>query len=538
MLRPRASRLKSPSPVPELNTPNEMRAFDFFKSRSSALLGGITLKGDEFWSGIVIRLAVTEPAVRHAVLALSSLHESVCEGDDWGVRKSGGNFAFQEYGKAITAMREYNMGGGREPAAIPLLVCVLFVCIEFLMKYEAAAQLHIMQGRMILSKMSGFTGQSPALDMVRKVLVPIYARLSLASYLFAVRPEPIPRHLTFGEGTQPLVLESIQEARDVLYHIVDEGLAFTTQAKPACYMPMEPWQLHMFEETQQKFLTQLTRWNAAFTLWKSDQVSQTTNSKATQDLLYLWYHAARVYVSMALSPSELAYDQYNSDFAAIISYASSAIAAPGSLQREDAAFTFETEILAPVYWTATKCRHPLLRRAAVRLLDRDEVKRRRENLWTGHELVIIASWVIRIEEQRDDAGVYEHDLSSLFGREGYWHDDSELRVPLTQPPRLKKPTVDFNEDQLSDLGHATSLDHPMTDGSESASPQAQELETTATLTNVDPAMLEVPHGVLEQNRIKNVLIGASRKGGVWLTTFEDPKPGEVEWQVRKVFLRT
>lgn len=530
--------MKSPSPVPELSTPNEIRAFDFFRSRSSALLGGITLKGEEFWSGIVLKLAVTEPAVRHAVLALSSLHESVCGGDDWAVRKSGGNFAFQEYGKAITAMRELDLAGRQEPAAIPLLVCVLFICIEFLMKYEAAAQLHIMQGRIILSKMDGLTGSSPAMDMVRKVLVPIYARLSLASYLFATMPAPIPKHLTLGEGTQPMVLESINEARDMLYHIVDDGLAFTTQATPACWSPLPPWQLHMFEETQQRLLTQLAQWNTAFTVLKTTLISETTNSKATQDLLYLWYNASYIWVSTALTTNELCYDQFNSHFAAMISYASSAIAAPGSLSKEDAAFTFETEILAPVYWVATKCRHPLLRRAAVRLLDREEVKRRRENLWTGHELVVIACWTIEVEEQRDNAGLYEHDLSSLFGREGYWHADSELRVPLTKPPTLSKPVLDFTDDQLNDLGHETSLNKPDLEGSESSSPWSQGIDTTVTLTHVDPTKLEAPHGVPEERRIKNILIGTSRKDGVWITTFQDPGNGESEWKVGKFFLKT
>lgn len=103
---------------------------------------------------------------------------------------------------------------------------------------------------------------------------------------------------------------------------------------------------------------------------------------------------------------------------------------------------------------------------------------------------------------------------------------------------LKKPTADFNEDQLNLIGHETSLNNPVTEGPESTSPLSHELETPTTLTNIEPAMLEMPYGIPEERRLKNVLIGASRKDGVWLTTFEDPKLGEAEWQVRKVFLKT
>jgi hypothetical protein len=143
------------------------------------VLGGIVRdSGDDFWSGLVIRLAITEPAVRHALLALSSVHEKVIAiGDKPETRIPNTTFAFGEYSKAISAISKWNPPpNSSEPATIPLLVCVLFICIEFLMDYEAAAQVHISQGRKILSQITEAqaAASSPAAEMLRNVLVPIH----------------------------------------------------------------------------------------------------------------------------------------------------------------------------------------------------------------------------------------------------------------------------------------------------------------------------------------------------------------------------
>ncbi|KAG9256853.1 uncharacterized protein F5Z01DRAFT_672085 [Emericellopsis atlantica] len=538
VLRPRASRFKSPSPTPALETADELRAFDHYKSRSAFLLGGITVAGEEFWGGLVIQLTVTEPAVRHAVLALSCLHEELCKGNEAGRLHLRNGFAFSEYGKAIAAVRSWDVTRrGPESAAIPLLVCVLFICIEFLMRYEAASQLHICQGRLILSRMEQVSLDSPSMEMIRKVLVPIYARLSLASYLFATRPEPIPVHLTTGNGCTPLTFESMSDARDMMFHLLDQGLRFTTSGKHAVYNPAaDPWEVQRLKATQAHILAQLSQWNTAFTFLRTTIISETAMSKATQDLLYVFYHTATIWVGSALSPCETTYDDYVSSFAAVISHASSAIAATGSLQREDAVFTFETEYLAPIYWTAAKCRHPLLRRAALRLLEREEVKRRRENLWRARELIVIAAYIIEVEEGQEQSTYYDS-LGDMYGIEGYWHHEEELRVPLTQPPSLEKPDTKFSQEELVDIGQGTSFDLPLRDAPRGPVPLVQDVKAARAITNIDPGRLQAPFGISEGSRIKNTLIGSAGADGVWITTFMDPEPGMTEWSVRKTFLK-
>jgi hypothetical protein len=210
-----------------------------------------------------------------------------------------------------------------------------------------------------------------------------------------------------------------------------------------------------------------------------------------------------------------------------------------ALRKEDAAFTFETELVSQLYWTAVKCRHPLLRRAALRLLQRDDVKRRRENLWRVEQLVVIASRVIDMEEGLGVAR-YNDDLHDRYaGAGGYWHSEDELKVPMTRQPTLRKPTVGrLGLDEMSGvLAPETSLDQRRHESPAGLSPLSQDTDADAAIPHVDPSCIQSPYGVPEEQRIKNALIGPSKPGGVWLTTFEEPLPGHLEWHTRKVFLK-
>ena len=115
---------------------------------------------------------------------------------------------------------------------------------------------------------------------------------------------------------------------------------------------------------------------------------------------------AMIWIETALRTDETAYDSFTSAFAAMIAHASSAMAITDILTKEDAGFTFETEYLAPIYWVAIKCRHPLLRRAALRLLGKAEVMRRQENLWLARELAVIGKHIIESEEGQDEGEIF------------------------------------------------------------------------------------------------------------------------------------
>ncbi|KAM3499188.1 hypothetical protein MY10362_007531 [Beauveria mimosiformis] len=118
----------------------------------------------------------------------------------------------------------------------------------------------------------------------------------------------------------------------------------------------------------------------------------TQTNVCTQSLLLIYYNTATIWMSTSLSPEELAYDAHVTAFGTIMSLASSII----------------------------KCRHPLLRRAAVKLLKKDELKNRRENLCHSNEAIAIALRTMELEEESiDESMVLADERVKDFGLESH-----------------------------------------------------------------------------------------------------------------------
>ncbi|KAI1069291.1 hypothetical protein LB507_008644 [Fusarium sp. FIESC RH6] len=519
------------SPAPGFDSHQEVHAFDHYRLRTAKVLSGVI--DASFWGGVVLKMSATEPAVRHAILAISSLHEAV-ENRTKGLDT---RFAFREYGNAITSLR--NWGDRNEPSLVPLLVCVLFICVEFLIDRDTAAQMHICQGRQILSTLGN--GRSPAMETIKHVLVPIYARLSLSSFLFGSRPAPIPAHLRSWTD-MPVMFSSIEEARYALYLLQDDTLQFAFAVRSIIFDPeADPQQIVHFQHEQQRLLSQLTRWHAAFTVITA-MTPQSPALENALNVLRIYHQSTLIYISTALDTSEMGYDNYTSNSATIISLASTIIGSGSNSKLET--FSFETEIIPPVYWVAIKCRHPLLRRAALNLLKRDQMKNRRENLWHARETSIIAARSIEIEESDYDTpdrntssprsipspSSLSFDSEEMF--EFLVSKDIKIKIPITKPPSLPAPPPSFTDPTPEEF--ISGSPHSLGSSPEPTTPDGvPQLDFTA----LQSSGLEPPFNIPNERRIKNAVFGPAEMDGILVTFFRDPEPGETKWKVTREFLR-
>ena len=83
-----------------------------------------------FWGRLVLQASQHEPAIRHAVIALSSLHENF-ETSDLSKESLGRDtFALQHYVKAIECLVQPQHGQSKHTADVALMACVLFICFE------------------------------------------------------------------------------------------------------------------------------------------------------------------------------------------------------------------------------------------------------------------------------------------------------------------------------------------------------------------------------------------------------------------------
>lgn len=109
----------------------ERRCFDFFLHRTVSQLPGFW--DSEFWSCLILRATHHQPAIRHAVLALGSLHERFEAGDRsilspiWD--KGEGGFALKQYNQAIQHLIK-PVSEGQQAVDVCLVACLLFACFE------------------------------------------------------------------------------------------------------------------------------------------------------------------------------------------------------------------------------------------------------------------------------------------------------------------------------------------------------------------------------------------------------------------------
>ncbi|KAF9880294.1 hypothetical protein CkaCkLH20_02248 [Colletotrichum karsti] len=538
----------------------EQRAFDFYRNFSAPAIfsdggGGLTL-----WKKLVPHFCHAEPAIRHAVLAISSLHESLSQetsadsasGDFLApVRRRGvvsNTFAAEQYGKALKCLQEWKPSESAT-VTVPLLACLLFICIEFMLGDEKASQVHINQGRLILAQLDTTTAGSDV-DVIKKHFVPIYSRLSLASFLFGTRPAEIPSNLRSSSATNKF-FASVDEAEVALYELVDDGLRFSNKARRTVYMrvSIDP-DLQTLQREQEDILARFNRWHIAFTV-----VAALEDAKKAGKLCSVYYHTGKIWVGTAMSPFETAYDDHIASFAAIISLCSELIHAskksardPSKAAMSTPKFVFDTEIIPPLYYTVAKCRHPMLRRAAADLLTQDAVTNRRENLWDARMMAEIGRRIMTIEEnsvRRDtsDLGTTNWDARSCAGSDecadqaarapGFVY---EIAVPYMQYPGLTRDAYHHYSEQyqvVNGLGGSrqTSPGSVSTKASTGSS-------SSGSNTSWGSGHLETPFNLPEYARVKNAQIDNESLHGSWVTVFMDPEEaGAQHWKVTKEFVR-
>ncbi|KAK4234803.1 hypothetical protein C8A03DRAFT_18363 [Achaetomium macrosporum] len=402
-----------PAPFYDWASSDERRAFHFFQHVTAPCLSGDL--DSAFWRVLVLQISQSEPAVRHAVLAVSSLHEGMVQAaatTPYASPEDRNSFALYQYNRAIACLLDQMRTVDARPL-VPLLTCVLFVCIEFMQCKDRPSLLHLAQGGQILSQLGrkASSTPNPEIDLIKQHLVPMYTRLSLTLLMFGGEAAAIPTPLkTLTEV--PIVFETIDEVRYVLYDFMHQCLRFAKKTHVAKIVEIPSEQRREFENERDYLLRELAKFNVAFSLYRSTRCRDPPAGSIA--LIQIHVHTTFIWISTALSKHETVFDQYVDTFSAIIPLATEFLdslasrptnqgqhAATGppaaDTRRLSAMFTFDMHIIAPLYFVAAKCRHPIVRRAALDLLRRNPT--RRENMWRASVWADIAERTMRLEEK-------------------------------------------------------------------------------------------------------------------------------------------
>ena len=401
----------------------EVRAIGFFHHKTAPSLSSYF--DADFWTGVVFQMSYVEPSIRHAMVALGSLHEQreqgvrmvpvmptvIEHGSDKTsqplvTRFDGHNdqFALAQYNKAITHLsKRMNTDSSIEVA---LLACILFVCVEFLRGDAAPAVKHFKSGMNIaltsLTNSESYAAKA-SLERIKEHMLPFFNRIELLSTLFGNESSwDYPVELL---QAVPDEFQNMREARDSVVHLANLSVRFIRYMK---YRKYNRFVLPDDLARQAALLRELEKWSSTLdkTLLSNAITSRDLDGAKT---LRIHQVIASSWLKRSTVPEECANDSQINDMETAVSLAEAINSVAGTReQRKNLAsstFLFDMEVVSPLYFVATKCRHPVIRRRAIKIL---EGSQRREGLWDSNVAAAIAKRSMEIEEAK---------LSKLDGSE-------------------------------------------------------------------------------------------------------------------------
>ncbi len=405
-------------------TPLEHRYLVFFQRQTAPILSGYF--DSSFWNGLLLQVGRSEPTIQHAMMAVASIHEQV---EGAGIEFSGPSqwsrdmdygrcFALQQYNRAIACLKE-RLSEGPQPEEVTLMCCVLFICLEFLRGNIDTAMSHLHSGLEILA---GWQARNRRLSRGASLpissepqslpqnLAEIFSRLTIQSMLCGRVPPPVARAEQAGADLStltPAVFPSLKAARTSLDLLMKISLQFLREARERSSAELS--------SADKQRLSQLAstcdRWSLAFDLFLvGSSATRTLKEVRAATILRILNIVARVWLSSTASAGESVFDTQTDALSAIVNLAammSPDHSAAADLSRRTCTrsptaenphnFTFEMGVIPPLYFVATKCRVPSIRRAAISLLE--TTTPRREGIWIASLYAAVARRIVQIEEQ-------------------------------------------------------------------------------------------------------------------------------------------
>ncbi|PYH67875.1 Zn(II)2Cys6 transcription factor [Aspergillus vadensis CBS 113365] len=414
-------------------TQKERHYLYFFCSQTARALSGVF--ESDLWMRHLPQLSECEPVVRHATAAVSAAHERalVLQRNPLSPaerRAANDRFIIFHYNEAIRHLRTYLV---LQNPRIDLLVitCFLFVCLEMLNGNHQQALDHLEAGLKIVqsvigklqplgSKLGGTYLELWKLSLRLNVQLAMNGRPMVTLDIKPTYPQ-----VKCSDGRP--VWSDPYWAQHALYKLMNKTLMFVRSAgyERTDRTHLKPQQ----EELRKDYKT----WERALESYTKDAENSRKDNRRELLLLRTLYLVSWIWTETCLARQETIFDEYNSAFAELVRCAGQLIDIDNVTERKSTKcapdiFTFEIRIVTGLYYTAVRCRDPIIRREAIRQMSRCT---KQEGLWDQRIIVKIAQLVVDLEEAN---------LSSLDVQERVPEDRDRIyeTVPsCTQPDDLR-----------------------------------------------------------------------------------------------------
>ncbi|KFY02918.1 hypothetical protein V490_00366 [Pseudogymnoascus sp. VKM F-3557] len=395
-----------------LGTEKERGSFYLFQQETAPQLSRFF--GDDFWERLLLQAALHEPAIRHAIMALGSLHvKSKQDNNLVGQGQTNGwtdDFASKNYSQAINTLLESSSREGQQAIDVYLICSILFACLETMLSRYGSAITHVQSGIKILCEVNYIKEtrrhQHNALKVSKLPYIPIdmlqemFVRLDfqvsqmVPGQKWGVK-EPTANYA--NEIEIPGIFSSLSETREILvshWHVASDSTSDVwdpMSEKLPAIPPATAW--------QKKSFGILARWSSAYDAYLNIQGENLTDRKrkgtAVLRILKELGTTAMILTKAAVYNDEMKWDVFCPMFQKIVSLADDIVEADQKPTAGRPAFCMDMALIRPLFAVSCRCRDPIIRRRAISVLQNYD---RTEGGWNSFATYKAAQRVMDIEE--------------------------------------------------------------------------------------------------------------------------------------------
>jgi len=450
-------------------TSEEKRGLSFFLLNTAPELSGYFTNC--FWGQLIVQASMAEPSLRHALIALGSLHEEFTN-KRLTYSTQDHSFAMWQHTQAIRQLRKL-LAEGRHAPVTALMSCLLFVCFDSIRGAFSSAIVHLQSGMRIIRdiKIKATTCSREDEYLVENTIAPIFIRLSSQAIMYMdTRSSSI--RMSFSRDLKMIIgdktpipesfdtLEATRLALEINVEEVFRLILMCDGKKRWREQPPEAWEL------RKKCSRNNQLWNTAFENFMNTH-SAKLDSKQLRGAALLKIQHTGIKIMSDSAPSILGDDRstqeihndpgthtkLESDFETIVKLSKTLLsAAEMDAKNGKPSLSFSTEmgIVAPLYYTGTHSMNKATRAKAIDLLTRSP---RREGMWDSQRSAQIVRefWVCEdrhrmLTQENGDTPA----LSELLDIEMYdgmnwewrWKDPRPTGVPIGSSPVVWEQEVD------------------------------------------------------------------------------------------------
>ncbi|KAG4430466.1 hypothetical protein IFR05_014055 [Cadophora sp. M221] len=452
------------------NIAQENRYFDIFSNKTAFEILPTFDSSATTLRQVILQTCESEPSIRHAVVALGALDLAARSLQDFSPMSLDAwketplqhhQNALSQYTTAIKEMRQAALTKKQDLRTM-LLTCLVIMCFEAWNGNQDLAIRQIQTGFRLIQAWREeevdkrderrFVGlESSLTDTVEDELVRVFKRLDVQwsndpgfnhnqtlnpsennkltehhNQAISFNSETTPEsHALVLSGERallnrmPQIFTSARDATTYANALVRQTMRFFSEQiplpippPPQVFFPMHGWwgvKIPHVVAIQQRIMTDVLRWKAAFApLWR-DLNSQYQNQDRDRDRdqgdrgeEYFLAGVSRMHIQILwiglitiCMDNETQFDAYMDHFQDVVDLAEYALSVQNAKSKTPK-FTFDSLVVIPLYMVTFKCRDPRIRRKAVRLLLENP---RREGVWDSVLGGRMGEWAMCVEEE-------------------------------------------------------------------------------------------------------------------------------------------